>query len=219
MKSDRRPSSVGATRPRICVVETRAGVAAYDRLDECDVDVVAILPRLSELEVAAPAAFDVVVLGCDETLLRSPGFERRVARIAQHTPILGVAARPSFDLAAHAARLAFQGFVAREIEPAAFERSITAVLKGELAFPRTAMSAIIMLIRRAYGRLPRFENEQLTPRQRQIVDLIVRGANDREIADVLHISPSTVQKHVQNALRRTRTRTRGQLAAALGQPS
>ncbi|MGH2500011.1 MAG: response regulator transcription factor, partial [Candidatus Limnocylindria bacterium] len=59
---------------------------------------------------------------------------------------------------------------------------------------------------------------KLTPRQRQIVNLIAMGATDREIADLLHISRSTAHKHVQNALRRTHTKTRSQLAASTRDP-
>jgi len=57
----------------------------------------------------------------------------------------------------------------------------------------------------------------LTPRQQQIVDLIAQGATDREIAARLRISESTAHKHVQNALRRSKTKTRSQLVAVARQ--
>jgi DNA-binding NarL/FixJ family response regulator len=177
----------------------------------------AVLPRISEVTFPVPQSFDLMIIGCDATLLVTSSFERRVAQIAQYTRILGVASQPTPEIAARAARIGFHGFIAREVEPEAFQRAVRAVLNGELAFPRTAMSAVILLIRRAYGRGSRPASEvELTPRQRQIVNLIAQGANDREIADVLRIRPSTVHKHVQNALRRTNTKTRSHLAAALG---
>ena len=207
-------------RPRICLVDSRTSGPAYDRLDECDIDIMAVLPKLGEVTLPLPGNFDLVVVGCTDNLLMNVGFQRQVARVSQETRLLGVAPAPTAEVAAHAARLGFHGFVAREVEPAAFQRAIVAVMNGELAFPRSAMSAVIRLIRRAYARLPKSgEETELTPRQRQIVDLIAHGANDREIADRLRISPSTVHKHVQNALKRTKTKTRSHLAAAMGQPS
>jgi DNA-binding NarL/FixJ family response regulator len=208
-----------ARKPRVCVVESHAGEAPYERLDECDIEVMAVLPRLGDADQSS-RNFDLIVIGCNELLLRTSSFQRRVAHLAQQARVVGVAPRPTPNLAAHAARIGFHGFVAREVEPEAFDRAVRAVMSGELAFPRSTMSAVIQLIRRAYGRRPKPDAEvELTPRQRQVVVLMAQGANDREIADLLRISPSTVHKHVQNARRRTNTRTRSHLAAALGQPT
>ena len=220
MTEDDRALAAFGRRPRVCVVDTGANGPAYDRLDECAIDVMAVIPRLSDVDLPILGNFDLVIVACTETMLRNPNTERAAARISQFTRLVGVAPAPDPELAARAARIGFNGFVAREVGPEAFERAIVAVLNGEMAFPRTAMSAVIRLIRRAYSRLPKAEDEiPLTPRQREIVDLIAKGANDREIADALRISPSTVHKHVQNALKRTNTKTRSHLAAAVAQPS
>lgn len=215
MSPDRDPRAVRA-RPRVCVVDSGAATPAYDRLDECPIDVMAVLPRLDDLDLPMLEAFDLVIVGCTEALLMNPAFQRSVTRISQHARLVGVAPMPDPEVAARAARIGFHGFVAREVAPEAFERAVAAVMNGEMAFPRTAMSALIQLIRRAYLRLPKAVPEgELTPRQRQIVDLLARGASDREIAGALRISPSTVHKHVQNALKRTKTKTRSHLVAAL----
>lgn len=216
-RRDRAPS-VLQTRPRVCVVDSGGPGLIYDRLDELAVDVMAVVPRLGDVDLTLLGNFDLVIVGCSEALLMNPSFERTVARVAQHARLVGIAPSPDPEVAARAARIGFHGFVARDVTPEAFERAIAAVLSGEMAFPRTAMSAVIRLIRRAYMKLPKPEQDvELTPRQRQIVDLLAQGANDREIADALRISPSTVHKHVQNALKRTKTKTRSHLAAAMGQ--
>jgi DNA-binding NarL/FixJ family response regulator len=201
------------------VVDSVPASPAYDRLDELPIDVMAVLPRLSDVDLPMLESFDLVIVGCTDALLASPSFQKTVARISQHTRLFGVAPMPYPELAAQAARIGFHGFVAREVSPDAFDRALSAVMNGELAFPRTAMSAVIRLIRKAYLRLPKADADAgLTPRQREIVDMLARGASDREIAEALRISPSTVHKHVQNALKRTKTKTRSHLAAAVGQP-
>jgi DNA-binding NarL/FixJ family response regulator len=48
----------------------------------------------------------------------------------------------------------------------------------------------------------------LTEREDEILRLIARGARDREIAEQLYISESTVKKHVQNVLRKLHARNR-----------
>src|SRR3954454_20762139 len=54
----------------------------------------------------------------------------------------------------------------------------------------------------------------LTPREREVIALLARGATSREIADDLYISSETVRTHVRNAMEKTGTRTRAHLVAA-----
>jgi len=52
------------------------------------------------------------------------------------------------------------------------------------------------------------EWEKLTPREQEIVRLIAKGANNREIAEVLYISEKTVKNHITNILSRLNLRDR-----------
>lgn len=55
----------------------------------------------------------------------------------------------------------------------------------------------------------------LTPRELEVVALVVEGLENEEIAEQLMISPHTVQSHVSNALAKLQVRTRTQLAVAV----
>lgn len=59
--------------------------------------------------------------------------------------------------------------------------------------------------------------EQLTPREREILQLISRGHRDRDIADGLHISEKTVQKHVQSVLSKLGVQNRTEAAYLIHQ--
>ena len=62
------------------------------------------------------------------------------------------------------------------------------------------------------------EGEPLTPREREIVQLLTLGMSGPEIAEELFVSHETVRTHVRNAMEKTGARTRAQLVAqALGQ--
>jgi DNA-binding NarL/FixJ family response regulator len=56
------------------------------------------------------------------------------------------------------------------------------------------------------------EIEELTPRELEVLKLIAKGANNREIAQVLYISEGTVKNHVTNLLNRLNLRDRTQAA-------
>lgn len=54
----------------------------------------------------------------------------------------------------------------------------------------------------------------LTDREVQVVSLVVEGCTNPEIAELLVISPRTVQSHVASAMRKLDARSRTQLAVA-----
>lgn len=54
--------------------------------------------------------------------------------------------------------------------------------------------------------------DELTPREQEVLRLIAKGANNREIAQLLYISEGTVKNHVTNILNRLNLRDRTQAA-------
>ncbi|MER8182540.1 AAA family ATPase [Kitasatospora sp. NPDC094015] len=63
--------------------------------------------------------------------------------------------------------------------------------------------------RRGYG-------EELTPRELEVARLLASGRTNREIAQVLFLSPRTVEQHVAKVLRKLRVPTRREVRSALG---
>jgi PAS domain S-box-containing protein len=56
-------------------------------------------------------------------------------------------------------------------------------------------------------------DENLSPREREVVRLVAMGMTSRQIAQELTVSTETVRTHIRNALAKTGTRTRAQLVA------
>ena len=52
------------------------------------------------------------------------------------------------------------------------------------------------------------EQYQLTPREKEVVELIYRGRTNREIAEMLFLSESTVKTHVYNIFRKMGVKNR-----------
>ena len=57
------------------------------------------------------------------------------------------------------------------------------------------------------------KGRQPSRREREILGLLARGSTDAQIADVLGLSPATVQTHVRNAKAKLGARTRAQAVA------
>lgn len=201
---------------RLCVVDSPELGPAYPRLHECPLDVMAFVPSLDQVALALLDEYDAVLIGCSANELADPAFQAHVVRVARVLPAIAVVGDGAD--AALVAKLGFHGLVNRDVSPEALTRTVTAVSNGEYAFPRASVAALFGLLSFLPVSLSReAEPVPLTPRQQQIVDLIAQGATDREIAARLSISESTAHKHVQNALRRSKTKTRSQLVAVARQ--
>ena len=61
--------------------------------------------------------------------------------------------------------------------------------------------------------VPRFARGGPTSRERQVLSLLAAGATDEQIAELLDLSPATVQTHVRNAKAKLGARTRAQAVA------
>lgn len=59
----------------------------------------------------------------------------------------------------------------------------------------------------------------ITAREADVLRLVAQGESNRQIAARLHVSPRTVEKHVESLLRKTASRSRTQLVARAGPES
>jgi DNA-binding NarL/FixJ family response regulator len=134
----------------------------------------------------------------------------QVASACAAQPTLLVAAAPSAADALRAIDIAARGYLPASISDKALIDAIRGIRAGEVAFSRAALGA---WLRRRANEPTSAAAAKLTPRQRQIMSLVARGASDKEIGAVLGIATATAQKHVTNLLRRLGAPNR---AAAVG---
>ncbi|TMF58253.1 MAG: response regulator transcription factor [Chloroflexi bacterium] len=138
-----------------------------------------------------------------------------VSKLSEQFTTVIVATRPNHDDACHAVSCGAFGYIEAQLRPEALRRSILGALNGEHAYSRRVLAALIRNGRwlRSADALP------LTPRQRQVISLIARGAADKEIAESLGITTATAQKHVTNLLRRLKVPNRAAAVAVMAATS
>lgn len=90
-----------------------------------------------------------------------------------------------------------------------------AVRVAPLQSEATALRYALVIEARGFRRplIDAMDRFLLTPRELEVLALIVEGASNREIAQTLHIVPGTVQDHVRNLCRKTGAQRRGSLLA------
>ncbi len=137
---------------------------------------------------------------------------KRLSRYSRAMPTVVVSTNEDKGDAVRARMAGAYGLLHTGLPALALRRAIAGALNGEPAYSRAALGEHIKAEQHAMMGRPHVE---LTPRQREIVELIARGASDREIGHHLGITTSTTQKHVQALLRRLDVPNRAAAVAAM----
>ncbi len=108
------------------------------------------------------------------------------------------------------------GFIRKDATLEELANTIRAVARGEKALPRSMATTLFSQIARdaiARGRGEAHADVRMTPREREVVNLIAEGLSNKEIASRLHIATHTVKSHVRNVMDKLALHTRLQIAA------
>ncbi|HEY1508637.1 MAG TPA: response regulator transcription factor [Solirubrobacteraceae bacterium] len=103
------------------------------------------------------------------------------------------------------------GYLLKNVEPQELARAIRAAHAGEAIIDPTVAARLVTAI--ADDTRPRIEQpEQLTRRERDVLELIARGQSNKRIALALGISEKTVKTHVGHLLAKLGVTDRTQAA-------
>jgi DNA-binding NarL/FixJ family response regulator len=108
---------------------------------------------------------------------------------------------PSRELVLHAIRSGASGFLHKGVSPTGLVRALQGIKRGEAPLSRTLAQLMIEALHGLDDRArARDRAGRLSVRELEVLEMIARGARNREIANVLTISEFTVKRHVQNIL-------------------
>jgi DNA-binding NarL/FixJ family response regulator len=102
------------------------------------------------------------------------------------------------------------GYVLKDATRHALIDAVRQALRGEFPLHQELAS---QLLRRLAAGAPRPSHEPLTPRELDVLRLLVRGLTNRQIAERLYISTGTVKLHVERIIAKLGVADRTQAAA------
>jgi len=110
-------------------------------------------------------------------------------------------------------RAGASGFVLKKATPGDLVRTVRAVARGECLLPPSLAGVVFaqLVAPAAPGRGMTPDRQGLTPREREVIDLIREGLSNKQIGGRLHIAAYTVKSHVHNVLRKLTLRSRFQI--------
>jgi DNA-binding NarL/FixJ family response regulator len=170
------------------------------------------------VEAAARLRPDLVVM--DVAMPRLDGLEA-TRRITSEPGLAGtrVIVLTTFELDEYvfgALRAGASGFLLKDIDPPDLLTAVRVVADGEaLLAPRLTrrlIEAFVEQERAARSAVTEGDElEELTPREREVLELVGRGLSNAEIADELVLSPLTAKTHVARLFSKLDARDRAQL--------
>jgi DNA-binding NarL/FixJ family response regulator len=108
-------------------------------------------------------------------------------------------------------RAGARGYVTKTIAPDELATAIERVAQGDAVFSPRLAGFVLDAFRAGDHVAADEELNELTPREREVLQLIARGYMYKEIATRLHISAKTVESHVSSVLRKLQLSTRHEL--------
>ncbi len=144
------------------------------------------------LELAPESNPDVVLLALTTSLINGTEVGERLKRLLPRTKIIVFAITEDPDIAAEVLRSWASGLLLKKSSALEASKAIREVLRGKkYVTPRMRAKLLDAFVR---GRW-RNRGRTLTPRQKEVLQLLTEGHTMREVADILHVAPRTVAFH------------------------
>ncbi|MEO1590407.1 MAG: response regulator transcription factor [Cyanobacteria bacterium J06632_22] len=137
--------------------------------------------------------------------------------IATQYPAIQVLVLTTFDddeLIAETMRIGAKGYLLKDTPSEELADAIRAVAKGYSQFGPGILQKMVSNLSSVSTPEPELPEgfESLTPREKEVLQLLGEGASNKEIAQKLYLSEGTVKNHVTNVLSRLDLRDRTQAA-------
>jgi DNA-binding NarL/FixJ family response regulator len=176
---------------------------------EPDMEVVAEASDGQEAQAKAQAAQpDVILMDINMPKVNGVDATRAIAPEMPDAHIVMLTVSDTDENLFESIKAGAVGFLTKDVSPEGLTKAIRETIAGESTLSPFIAARMVKFIQRGGPEQARKPPANLTDREDEILRLIARGARDREIADQLFISESTVKKHVQNVLRKLHARNR-----------
>ena len=143
---------------------------------------------------------DVILLDISMPVLNGIDAARRLRKLLPSAKLIFLTMHADPDYVAEAFRAGAMGYLLKRAAASELLTAIREVLKGNhYVSPLVTRNALELLIS---SQKPRGKvSDRLTPRQREVLQLVAEGRSRKEIASILNISVKTVEFHKATLMR------------------
>ncbi len=187
---------MSSNRPRILIADDHTLVADLCRqLLETEFEVVGTVNNGRALvRAAAELNPDVIVVDVAMPILNGLDAGQQVKETCPAVKLVFLTMNSDIELAAEAFRRGASGYLLKTCAASEMVTAVHEVLRGRSYMSKTLRRDDVDYLRRTETKLVG-ENERLTERQREVLQLLAEGKVMKEIADILNMTTRTVAFH------------------------
>jgi DNA-binding NarL/FixJ family response regulator len=152
------------------------------------------------IELASTLEPDVILMDLKMPVINGIEATRRLHRASPHIAILIVTIFEDDTSVFPAIRAGASGYLLKDADQAELLRSIQTVAAGGVIFSPGIARRVLHYVAELPANAPPQAFDELTTREREILELIAHGYSNPEIADRLVLSVKTVSNYVSNVL-------------------
>jgi DNA-binding NarL/FixJ family response regulator len=198
------------SRPRVLLADDHTLLlGAFEKLlsEECDVvgqvsDGRALVAAAEELKP------DIVVLDISMPLLNGLEAGRQIKRTMPATKLVFVTMNEDTDLAADAFRAGASGYLLKQSATSELMAAIHQVMEGRSYVTPLITEGLVGSLMHHDESAPANE---LTPRQREVLQLLAEGHSMKEVASLLSLTPRTVAFHKYRIMEQLKIKSSAEL--------
>jgi len=169
---------------------------------------------LEALSLARDLRPDLIVMDVHMPICNGLEATRLIREVLPETPIVMLTISKEDETLFEALKAGANGYLLKDSSSDSFLRGVRMALEGQVALPYQLTSSVFQQLERQEPTASNGAEVDLTPRERDVLDLIAAGATNKEIAERLSISLYTVKSHVRNILGKLQVSSRREAAKA-----
>ncbi len=153
---------------------------------------------------------DIIIADISMPLLNGIDAARQIRKVDRTAKIIFLTMHPDVMYAAEALAAGGSAYVLKSCAGAEIRDAIHEVLRGRIYVTPSINRAVVRAQMKRASRGEKLQSP-LTPRQREVLPLIADGRTSKEMAEILHISPRTIEFHKYRILKALSLRTTAEL--------
>jgi two-component system response regulator DevR len=168
------------------------------------------------ISVCARLKPDIVIL--DLRLPDGYGFDacREILRVRPETRVLVLTSYTDDNFVYEAITAGSHGYLMKDVEPTALLEAIERVAAGESILSPDLTSRVLAMVRSTTpAEVTKFTS--LSPQEKRVLELVVKGKTNKQIGDELGLSDNTVKNYLGNVFEKLHVKRRAQAAALYAQ--